>query len=217
MTAANGLLLALTTAPAGAEEEYNAWYDQEHAPARLRVPGFRTARRYRDSTASRNYLACYDLDAADVLDQPEYLTLASRASVRERRIVPQLAADRRVYHAIATPELSRAQDEGVCGGTLLAVWWTPALGADSELDAWYDQEHIPLLMNVPGWLRVRRYSLLAGDGPRYLALHDLCAPEALREPAHAATKTPWRERLAASRREYDRRLFRLWRRFDAAP
>jgi hypothetical protein len=214
---ANDLLLVLTTAPVGVDEEYNAWYDEEHAPARLGVPGIRTARRYRDTATSRNYLACYDLDSADILDQPAYLGLSADASARERRIVPRIAPDRRVYQAITTPEVSRAKDEGVCGGLLLAVWWTPAPGADEELDAWYGWEHIPLLMNVPGWLRVRRYSLLAGNGPRYLALHDLSTPEALQERAHAATRTPSRERLAASRREYDRRLFRLWRRFDAAP
>lgn len=214
MKAANGLLLALSTAPEGGEKEYHAWYDEEHAPARLGVPGIRTARRYRDTSADRNYLACYDLDSVDVLDKPEYLRLPAEASDRERRILPQMAADRRVYQGTATPEVSRARDWGICGDVLLAVWWTPAPGTDEEFNAWYSEEHIPLLMKVPGWLRVRRYSLLTGDGPRYLALHDLSSSGAFRESAYAAAQTPWRERMVASRREYDRRLFRLWRRFD---
>lgn len=215
MNAANGLLLALSTVPEGGEEEYHAWYDDEHAPARLTVPGIRTARRYRDIAASREYLACYDLDSVDVLDRPEYLKLPGQASDRERRILPRIAADRRVYQAIATPEVSRAQDWDICGDVLLAVWWTPAPGTDEDFNAWYGEEHIPLLMKVPGWLRIRRYSLLTGNGPRYLALHDLTSEGALGEPAHAAAgQTPWWQRMTASRREYSRRVFRLWRRFE---
>lgn len=210
----NGLLLALSTAPEGQEQEYHDWYDEEHAPARLTVPGIRTARRYRDTAAHRGYLACYDLDSAGVLDSPDYLKLPAAASGRERRILREVAPDRRVYQAVPTPDVSRSRDLGICGQVLLAVWWTPAPGTDDDFNAWYTQEHVPLLMKVPGWLRIRRYSLLAGNGPRYLALHDLTSEDALAQPAHAAAQTPWRNRLAAERPEYDRRLFQLWRRFD---
>lgn len=214
MGTASGLLLALSTAPEGGEEEYHAWYDGEHSPARLTVPGIRTGRRYRDSTAPRGYLAYYDLDSVEVLDTPEYRALPAAASDTERRILPQMNADRRVYRAVPTPEAGRARDWDICGDVLLAVWWTPAPGTDEEFHDWYTTEHIPLLMKVPGWLRIRRYELLTGAGPRYLALHDLSSESALSEPAHAAAQTPWRNRMAASRVEYARGVFRLWRRFD---
>lgn len=212
---AKGLLLVLSTALEGSEQEYHHWYDEEHAPARLTVPGIRTARRYRDTAADQDYLAWYDLDSVDVLDTPQYLKLPARASDRERRILPAIALDRRVYQEIPTPEVSRARDWGICGEILLAVWWTPAPGTEEDFNAWYREEHVPLLMKVPGWLRIRRYALLAGGGPRYLALHDLSSQDAFREPAYAeARQTAWRDRLVPERREYDRRLFRLWRRFD---
>lgn len=215
METGNGLLLALSSAPDGREQEYNEWYDDEHAPARLGVPGIRTARRYRDTAGGRGYLAYYDLDSADVLTGPGYRALASDASERDRRMLREVMPDRRVYRGIATPEVSRAGERGICGNVLLAVWWTPAPGTEDDFNAWYTQEHIPLLMKVPGWLRARRYSLLEGSGPRYLALHDLDSEEALNEPAHEAVgRTPWRDRAVASRREYSRMLFRLWRRFD---
>lgn len=215
MRTAKGLLLALSAPPDGGEDEYNAWYDEEHAPARLTVPGIRTGRRYRETTTGNDYLAYYDLDSTEVLASPEYEALAGNASDRERRILPVVMPDRRVYQEVITPEVSRAGDWNICGDVLLAVWWTPAPGTEEDFNAWYTEEHIPLLMKVPGWLRVRRYSLVSGNGAHYLALHDLSSEAALQEPSHAvAGQTPWRDRVTASRREYKRLLFRLWRRFD---
>ena len=34
-----GLLLTLTEPPPAMEEEFNAWYDTEHLPERLSIPG----------------------------------------------------------------------------------------------------------------------------------------------------------------------------------
>ena len=37
-----GLLLTMTEPPRGMEEEFNAWYDEEHLPERLSIAGFRS-------------------------------------------------------------------------------------------------------------------------------------------------------------------------------
>lgn len=42
-----GVLLVLNDVVEGFEEEFNRWYQQQHVPERLGVPGFNTARRYR--------------------------------------------------------------------------------------------------------------------------------------------------------------------------
>jgi hypothetical protein len=52
------------------EEEFNAWYDSEHLPERLAIPGFRSARRW---VHERTYLATYELDSPQVLKSPAYL------------------------------------------------------------------------------------------------------------------------------------------------
>ena len=45
------------------EAEFHDWYDHEHGPARLTVPGFRTAMRYRALDGERpSWLALYELD-----------------------------------------------------------------------------------------------------------------------------------------------------------
>ena len=74
-----GLLLTMTEPPAAMEEEFNAWYDLEHLPERLSIPGFRSARRWAAERARgegahlAKYLATYELDSLAVLTAPAYL------------------------------------------------------------------------------------------------------------------------------------------------
>lgn len=70
-----GLLLTLTEPPPAMEEEFNAWYDEEHLPERLSIPGFRSAQRWVADVApgEGKYLATYELDSAAVLSSPVYL------------------------------------------------------------------------------------------------------------------------------------------------
>ncbi len=48
METERGLLLILGKAPVEVEDGFNEWYDEDHAPARVDVPGIATARRYRE-------------------------------------------------------------------------------------------------------------------------------------------------------------------------
>jgi len=74
-----GLLLTQTEPPPAMEAEFNAWYDLEHLPERLSIPGFRSARRWVAERASGEgphlpkYFATYELDSPAVLSSPEYL------------------------------------------------------------------------------------------------------------------------------------------------
>ncbi|EAU89204.1 hypothetical protein CC1G_08611 [Coprinopsis cinerea okayama7 len=65
---AQGLLYVLGEPGASvSEEEFNVWYDKDHAPLRLKVPGFQTAARYRSSDGHQpTWLAIYDLDTPEI-------------------------------------------------------------------------------------------------------------------------------------------------------
>jgi hypothetical protein len=65
-----GLLFTLTEPPPAMDEEFNAWYDSEHLPERLAIPGFRSARRW---VCNGTYLATYELDSPEVLQSKPYL------------------------------------------------------------------------------------------------------------------------------------------------
>lgn len=64
------------------EEEFNAWYDSEHLPERLAIPGFRSARRW---VCNGTYLGTYELDSAGVLSSPDYLARYQNQTPWSRR------------------------------------------------------------------------------------------------------------------------------------
>ena len=141
-----------------AEAEYHDWYDHEHGPARLRVPGLVGACRYEavDDLTPR-WLALYELDSPAVLDSAEYKAVVEGGSDRDKFIMSHLATlDRRIY--------SQLSDDGPGGDgpapVILAVANSVPLETVDDMTAWYEQEHIPMLLDVPGWRRIRRFRLM---------------------------------------------------------
>lgn len=85
---------------------------------------------------------------------------------------------------------------------MIVAFDVPADSAE-EVERWYAEEHIPMLMRAPGWLRARRYqTIVCSSGPKYtsIALHDLRSLEVLNsEERRVARSTAWRARLEPSR------------------
>ncbi len=102
------------------------------------------------------------------------------------------------------------QDLGIRGPMIMATWWDVAPGGLEEFNAWYEQEHIPMLFSVPGWLRIRRFERVSGEGPQFFAIHDLASKEVFGHPIQrAAGSTPWRAEVVHLRTLFDRRIYRL--------
>jgi hypothetical protein len=97
MTMANkGFLLVFMHPPPAFEEEFNAWYDSEHIPERLSVPGVLTGLRYMHAAGGvPRYLAMYDLDHASVMQSPAYLRVAhENSSPWTRRVTARARVQR---------------------------------------------------------------------------------------------------------------------------
>jgi hypothetical protein len=202
-----GLLMVLTDPPAGNECAYHDWYNQ-HAAARLRVPGITSARRYRAVIGEPAYMADYELDDVAVLNSPEYTDLHANRPSGETEILASLPSppDRRVYNA---EEEFVADDWDPAAATVAVAVWMTVEDRD-DFARWYSEEHVPLLFKVPGWMRTRRYALVSGGGPTHLALHDLSRIEAVDDPVGApARNTAWRDRVIAHRTAYERRVYTL--------
>ncbi|MGD0555783.1 MAG: hypothetical protein ABSA93_12465 [Streptosporangiaceae bacterium] len=203
-----GLFYVYTDPGSVDEAEFHDWYDHEHGPARLTVPGIRNALRYGAlDDLKPPWLALYDLDSPEVIDSAEYKALGPRASDRDKSVGARLATlDRRVYEQISLD--GSVNDPAP---VILAVAMSVPTEATDDLDAWYTDEHIPMLLGVPGWLRIRRFRLTRGldaPSPDFLAVHELAGPEVLTEPGYrAAISTPWRDRVVASALSRERRVF----------
>jgi hypothetical protein len=187
------------------EEEFNAWYDTEHIPERLSVPGFVSARRWdadepcdlalpREKRLGR-YLVTYELERPEVLETPEYLKhVGAGATPWTRRCLERAAVFRRWAceqvnpGSLFPPIESRA--------LLLACGDVPSQD-EAEFNRWYDEEHIPLLRKVDGVLAARRFRARSGT-PRYIALYDLADELVPESPGwRAALETPWAQRIEA--------------------
>jgi len=208
---ADGLLFVYSDPGAVPVAEFNDWYDNEHGPLRLTVPGISAGYRFQalDDEAPP-WLAYYEMESGGVLDSPEYKALWAASSAREKSIMSSLATlDRRVYELISdSGSLMSAP------AVVLAVAQSVPPEMEDNLAAWYTQEHIPMLLAVPGWRRARRYRLTSGTAPAYLSLHELASMAVFEEPAYReAMTTPWMKRIVDSAIGRERRVFGLHKSF----
>ncbi|KAL9109780.1 MAG: hypothetical protein Q9227_005649 [Pyrenula ochraceoflavens] len=194
-------------------EEYHDWYNHEHGPLRLKLDWIRNGYRYRErDSADGTWMACYDLEKLSGFDEPSYNKLRSERSLRESLIVPgQLNfLDRRIYSLIS----SRGSVSSPPPVVLVVVLKVKHEDV-SEIDRWYEEEHIELLSKIPGWLRSRRFRLnwsedLEEGITELLAVHDFDRENGLHGPEHQhARTTPWRDQIFTKVRSTDRRIFDL--------
>ena len=76
---------------------------------------------------------------------------------------------------------------GAGGLIFVAVDINPAV--EQEFNEWNDQEHIPLLLRVPGVKCARRYRALFCH-PKYFAIYHVAAPHVYADPVWLATPRP---------------------------
>lgn len=151
-------LAVLMEAPAPLEEEFNDWYDTEHLPQRVALPGFLQGRRWVCVYGWPRYLAIYDLVGSDALHSREYRAVSAENSTPwSRRILPRtLGRQRLILEALnqAAPGLSPQ-------GLLLAAW--PAAQLE-PLHAAVDE----LSRRLPGLLTARLYRDTSGTPRLFL-------------------------------------------------
>ncbi len=168
------------------------------------LDGVRSARRYALDGCPNTWITVHDVDAdrADAVLADEHRRLATTPD-GPRFVERALRWEHRRYRALPVPAVARADDDAAFGTLANFVFWTPRLGTEGDLAAWYDEEHIPLLMGVPEWLRIRRFELVGDDAPRFLAIHELASVRAVEHPFQTrAATTPWRSRVIADRLQY---------------
>ena len=210
---AAGLFYVYTDPGTVDEAEFHDWYDHEHGPARLTVPGLGPAYRYRALDELKPpWLALYELDRPDVIESPEYKALGAKASDRDKSVGAGLATlDRRVYEQISEdgspvgrpgpgdPGRGHVGARGQRGrpGRLVHRGAHPDAAEGAGLAA--DPQ-------VPAHPRAGR----ARARIAFLSVHELAGPEVLEDPGYrAAISTPWRDRVVASALRRERRVFGL--------
>jgi hypothetical protein len=96
------------------------------------------------------------------------------------------------------------------GAGVLGIWHDVAPGTEAAVEDWYNRQHHAERLDIPGFLRARRYQAL-DDGPRIFSRYDVERPEVLQSPAYLAmlnTPTEWTRRMMPHYRGMCRVVFR---------
>ncbi|KAI1788035.1 hypothetical protein LXA43DRAFT_670343 [Ganoderma leucocontextum] len=215
-------------------EQFNDWYDNEHVPLRIRIPGFHSWSRWISTDGKQpSYLAIYDIDSTSTVNEPPYSSLADTRSDREKNIIDRVALlDRRAYSVhepVHPPKAGDAYDVRKPGPYMSSVAMDIPDEHVAEFHKWYDEEHIPLFSKIPGWVRTRRFVFEEGaargteeslkpEGGRpqtFIALHEWETPDAVgSEEYKAAVSTPWTLKFKGIAARFEPRVFKLWRSWD---
>lgn len=216
---ARGLLLAVFDYANAAADEFHDWYDLEHIPERQAVAGFGACERWLDTEEPAISVASYDLDSHDVMTCTAYQAIAhDNLSPWSKRIGGICNILLRFEGTQITPGDEKAPApaaDAANAGALLVNAMNVAAEGEDDFNAWYDQEHLPALLAVPGTLAARRYrsAETGGGSHRYVAIYHLSSAEVTQSEAWAkAVDTSWsaqvrphfRDRLRILSRRYTR-------------
>jgi hypothetical protein len=192
---AKGLLFASFDYSPAQEDEFNDWYDQEHVPERLRVPGFLNAQRWVGDENPKIAVATYDLETHAVMNSPAYQAVGgANGSVWTKRIT---AIAKRLVRFEGIQILPGDVTGPAEANGLLVASMDVDPEYEAEFNDWYNREHLPQLGAVPGVLAARRFQAAGQDVDRkYLALYHLTSPDVSRSDDWAkAANTPWTAKM----------------------
>lgn len=185
-----GLLMVWADVPADKEDDFNRWYNEEHLPERMAIPGFLGGARYEAVKAGPRHLACYELESAAVLDTPAYKKVQANPTEWTKRSGPGTIATtfiRNVYTMIHPKALGPAvAAAGMAPALQIGRMGVPA-EADREFNDWYNTVYVPNYEKVPGVIRGRRYRAVEGQ-PTYLTLYEFEHPKVSESAAWMAQR-----------------------------
>ena len=193
------LLLVFSDPGSGvSEEEFTDWYDNEHVPLRIDIPAFQNWTRWKASDGQKPaWAASYDITSYEDTLKPPYATLADTRSEREKRILREVdVLERRTYELMDTPvpPPSALYDPKKPSRYIGFASAEIKPGGDEIYNKWYDEEHIPMMSKVKGWVRSRRFVLkdwarVGVEGQtnqtpvfKYLAVHEWDSLETVTSP-----------------------------------
>jgi hypothetical protein len=199
---AKGILYVLVSPGQGAStEQVHNWF----TTTKTLIPGLLAAATYSALDEQKpEYLAVYELQDSSEINLPQILQATKFESV-----------ELRVYNLYSEKTSPKHAHADVAGDNGERVFRTLALQPGPDLTVqdyndWYEQEHIPLLSIVPGWLKSTRWVLKeatstpaqeTGNGAAkklsdFMSIHEWETMASFQtEEFKQATNTPWRDRI----------------------
>jgi len=180
--------------PAGREKDLDEFLREDLFTSFLAVPGALSAKRYRQIRGEGHQcMVVWEVERHEVTEGEAYEEVALRSRIVKGASI-YFDQPKVVYQE--TIGFRQVEYEQEHCKYLLAAQMDVSPELEKEFNDWYDTEHVPLLMRVPGWMASRRFIRIQGNAPKYLALYELESPAVLDRSEHEAThKTEWYRRL----------------------
>jgi hypothetical protein len=213
MSQATGLITVRLHTTPQYDEEFNDWYNLEHVPQVTALPGFVRTQRYFCESADIRYLAWYETENEAVEASPHFQSIVTDPtpwSLRLRKLYDD-NRERMNFKLMCEVGQMPAPDAP----------WMYIVHTDipdhivDEYNEWYDKEHLPRCVGIPGVLRARRYMSAPctsghSGSPKYLTAYELTGADVWESPAAlAARKTPWTEKMRSLFSNTRRALYKL--------
>ena len=199
---AEGLLYVEVDCPPELEAEFHAWYNLEHVPERLKIPGFLGGHRYATLEGGPRWLAAYWLESPAVLESPEYRQwMGPLMTPWTKRMISTTRVRRSVFRSIRSHTMG---DVGR-GTGLLAIRYTSAPPESRRLHGWHDDVFWPELSRIPDVVRADRYEDV--ETSEHLVLYHLANPWVIQDGQFARTWTAGWERQREALESWKRNLY----------
>ncbi|MBI4192570.1 MAG: hypothetical protein HY525_18790 [Betaproteobacteria bacterium] len=194
------ILVCFKDVPQEIEADWNHWYETRHIPVRLALPGFIAARRFKAYDGECKYVSLYELENLGAITSEPYLALK-----REEMALPATSLEARtrglpLVHGVYQQVYPDAEYQMPDADYLFVVAHDIPAHKEDEFTAWYNTEHIPAMLRVPGFVTARRLKLAQPPNtpggqsscPQYLALYDLADKGAVEnEQFMRDRESPW--------------------------
>jgi len=175
------------------EGEFNRWYNEEHEPLLQKVPGvIATFKGKNLGEKGQKYFFLYVHKNLDV--QKSDIYREASATKLAKGVRPFLKNfDGRNYEVIVPGTLSLNIKKG---NIIRTVEVNVASKQEPDFNDWYNKEHIPTLLKVPGVMAIWRAVNLGEKGQKYLTVYfqeNMGVQQ--REDYKKASQTEWLKRL----------------------
>ena len=190
-TKGRGLMMVFADVPAAVEDEFNRWYDEEHIPERLSIPGVLSAARYTASEGGPKHLACYELTEPEAWSTDAWQYHLINPTEWSKRMSPSVVGEtyiRNVYRLIYPDPVSEETAQAGMSPVLLVGRMSVPPALEAQFNHAYNTERLPMCSSIPGYIRARRFEAVMGD-PKYITVHEMQTSEVAHSPEWKAWTT----------------------------
>ncbi|MEK9683732.1 MAG: hypothetical protein VW226_04220 [Rhodospirillaceae bacterium] len=142
------------------EDDFNHWYEHHQIPVRVNCDGFLGAQRYHDPDRGL-YLGLFEIDTLQSLETEAYRKMRAQPNAQTAWMLSNTLEYERYTANEIISRLSEgvSEQEALDSDFLRAIFFSVPENREQEFTQWYDEEHIPSILKIPGWQMVRRFTI----------------------------------------------------------